>query len=176
MAATEKRSMWLYSGPAPEVETRKIAATQGIYMPGAVCALTSAGTIKIAHTSDSANDNVYGLLLEGVAAQLAANTEVKVAKFHEDQQWCIYVETGGADTTVAQSNVGNKYGITVVAVGGTAGQIGYATLKLDSGTTNVCMIVRDIMSNVEGSKFTTSDSPGVAIVSVLANNIQAVHA
>ena len=173
MAATEKRTMWLYSGPAPEVETRKIATTQGVYMPGAICSLNSSGVIELAHTSDSANDNVYGLLLEGVTAALAANTEVKVAKFHEDQQWCIFVETGGADTTVAQSNVGNKYGITVSA---TAGEIGYATLKLDSGTTNVCMIVRDIMSNVESSKYTTSDSPGVAIVSVLANNIQAVHA
>lgn len=171
MAITEKGQWRFYKGPAPQIETRLIATGQGAYMPGAPCYITSSGVVKLAVTGASATDSLYGIILEGEATELAANTEIKVAKFHPDQWWILYCVSGGSDTAAVQTSVGDKLGIVVSA---TAGQIGYTVVEITDAT-NITVLVRDLMSNVEPSKYSTSDNPGAVAVSVLPAAIQAVN-
>lgn len=158
MAATEKRQMWLYSGPAPEVVVRQIEASQGIYMAGTPCYVCTAGQVKICATSDG-TDAVHGVLLAGVSAELADATEVRVGLITNDQIWAIYLENNGTDLAAGQTLVGDEYGITVSA---TAGQLGYTTL--DTNNSNAVAQIVDIMPNVEPSKYSTSDTQGVALI------------
>jgi hypothetical protein len=170
MAATEKRNIWLWSGDM-EVVTRPIAASQGIYMPGALCYVSTSGTVKLADTSDGTGDVVHGIILDGVAAELAANTEIKIGLVTIDQVWAVYTENNDSDVAVTQAAVGNEYGFRI-ATG--AGKIGYCTLDLNNS--NDTVTVFDIASNVEPSKFTTSDNPGVALVKFLRAAIEAEKA
>lgn len=172
MAITEKGQLRFYKGPAPQIENRLIEAGQGAYMPGAPCYITSSGVVHIAKTGASTSDSLYGVLLEGQATELAANTAVKVAKFHPDQWWVCYCVTGGSDTPAVQTSVGDKLGIVVSS---TAGQIGYTVVEITDAT-NVTVLVRDLMSNLEPSKYSTSNDPGAVAISVLPAAIQAVNA
>ena len=169
MAATEKKQIWQWSGKTPKIREFPIATTQGIYMAGSPCYLTTSGTVKLQVTTSGAGEGFLGFLCEGVAAQLAANTKVKVALADKDSVYAIYCESGGADAAMTQAYVGNKYGFTISA---TTGHIGYATLKLDSGSTNVIPLVVDAAFNVSDA-YSSSDAAGVALVKIPVTNLQA---
>ena len=182
MAATSTRQMWFHSsddGSHPNVERGLIAASQGIFMPGAPVYLSQSGTWKLSDTSDGTGDVWHGFIigLENksstwpITAELSANTAIKVARINVKHKYCIYCENNGTDSAVAQTNVGNEYGITVSA---TASEVGYCSLDLNNSNDTVTVV--DIMSNLEPSKFSTSDNPGVAVVRFLNAVIEAERA
>jgi len=183
MAATLKKNIWFFSsddGVAPQVVTRLIAASQGIFMPGAPCYISTSGTVKLADTSDGTGDVVHGFIV-GCAnadtvwpleAQLAANTEVKVALISLNHLYAIYVENAGSDSALAQAQVGNSYGLTVATT--PAGSIGYTTLNI--ANTNTTVNVVNGMFNVEPLRNAAADNPGIALVRFLNANVNAVKA
>lgn len=168
MAVTEKKTMWQWSGASPKIVERPIAASQGIYMAGTPCYVCTAGTVKIIHTTDGASHPIHGFICEGVAAELAVNTLIKIALVDKDAVYALFCDSSDTDSAVTQAAVGNKYGFTVSAV---AGHVGYTTLNLGSGSTNVQALVHDIASNF-GTPYSTSDNPGVALVKIPVAYIQ----
>jgi len=181
MAATVKKQIWLLSsddGIAPTEEIGLITSTQGILIPGSLMYQSTSGTWTKADTSDGTGDTIHGVFAGTVnksttwplTAELAANTEILIKRITTRQLFAVYCETGGADTTVAQTNVGNDYGLTI-ATG--SGKVGYVTMALDNAHSTVTVV--DIMSNRD-TKATTSDSPGVAVVRFRAANIDATKA
>ncbi|MFA5240386.1 MAG: hypothetical protein WC476_11865 [Phycisphaerae bacterium] len=174
MAATEKKQMWFHSsddGVAPATGRRKMAASQGIYMPGTGCYVSTSGTVKITDTSDGTGDVWHGFLMDTITAQHAANDVVNVAFIDRKHKYCVFVETSDSDSAIAQTNVGNEYGLRVAT--GT-GKIGYTTLDL--GNANATVDVVDLLCNVEPNKFAVTDSPGIAIVRFIEANIAATKA
>jgi hypothetical protein len=174
MAATVKRNFWLYSTddnlPAARV-TLKIAASQGVLMPGAPLYLSQSGTAKVSDTSDGTGD-VYQYVLDTVvAAELAANTEIQAVKITPNQIWAVYVENNDSDAAVAQANIGNVYGLRVAT--GT-GKIGYVTLDLNNA--NGAVKVVNVMQNVEPNKYSASSNPGIALARFLPSVIDAQRA
>jgi hypothetical protein len=178
MAATEKKQMWFWasdSGVAPVVREYPIAASQGIFMPGASCYICNDGTVKLAATTAAANQVFHGFIVGmanasatwPVTAELSANTKVKVALVSTDQIWAAYAENNGTDSVVAQTQIGDQLGLTVSS---TAGHIGYTTVDVNKAT-NVVVQVVDMAPNVEPEKFTTT-APGVLLVRFLQANIQ----
>jgi len=173
MAATEKKQMhWLSSpdGVAPEVVVRKIAGSMGVFMPGAPCYVSQAGTVKLADTSDG-SDVVHGFIVGVVdqtkawplTAELTANDEVLVELIDTDDLYAVYVETSGTDAAAPVTIIGDQYGLTVST---TATQIGYTTL--DTGNANATVQVVDVMANRNAIKYDTTTAPGVAIVKFLS--------
>ena len=171
--ATQKRNIWFYSsadGVPPEIKNYPIAASQGIYMPGAPVYVSTSGTVKLCDTADG-SDAWHGFLVSGVAAELAADTVVRVQMIRANQLWAVYVSNTDADIVAAQTRVGDQLGLRVQTA---AGQIGYTTC--DVANANAVIQVVDLMSNVEPSKYSTSDSPGVILVKFLTAVIQAAKA
>ena len=161
MAATEKKQIWFYSSDdnlAPNIVRGLIAASQGIMMPGAPLYRSTSGTWKLCDTADG-SDAWHGFLMNTISAEMAANTEIRIALIQRRCTYAVFTENNGTDSAIAQSNVGNQYGLTVSA---TSGQVGYTTLDLNNGHGIVDVV--DIMSNLESIKFTTSDAPGVSLV------------
>ena len=182
MAATEKKQMhWLSSpdGVAPEVVVRKIAGSQGIFMPGAPCYISQDGTVKLADTSDGTGDTIHGFIVGVVdqtkawplTAELTANDEVLVELIDADDLYAVYVETSGTDAAAPVTIIGDQYGLTVST---TATQIGYTTL--DTGNANATVQVVDVMANRNAIKYDTTTAPGVAIVKFLSANVNASKA
>ena len=177
MAATEKKNIWLHStadGVAPEVRTnQKIAASQGIMIPNAPMYLSTSGTWKASDTSDGTGDIIHGFFagIENadtafpIAAELAANTEIRVLIVDPADTYAVYTENNGTDAAAAQAQVGNQYGLTVSA---TAGQVGYTTL--DTNNSNATVSVVQVMGNIEGNKFDLTTAPGVCLVKFLEAN------
>jgi hypothetical protein len=170
MAATATKTMWYHSnvnGTAPNIVRGLVAASQGIMIPGAPLYLSASGTWKLCDTTDG-SDAWHGFFIGlqnksstwPITAELSANTGILVARIREDDRFCVYCENNGTDSAVAQANVGNDYGLVVSS---TSGEVGYVSLDLNS-TTNTGVVIEDIMSTVEPSKFSTSDNPGVALV------------
>jgi hypothetical protein len=182
MAATVKKQMWLWATPdgvAPETGVRLIAASQGIFMPGAPCYVSQSGTVKLSDTSDGTGDVIHGFIV-GVAnratawpltAELAANTEVVVQFIDIADTYAVYVETNDSDAAVTQAMIGDQYGLRV-ATG--AGKIGYTTM--DTNNANATVQVVNTIWNVETSKNAAADSPGIALVKFLAANVNASKA
>lgn len=182
MAATPKKQIKLLSttdGVAATEERGLIAASQGILIPGSLMYKSTSGTWKVADTSDGTGDTIHGIFVGlqdksatwPITAELAANTAILVKRVSTDSRFVVYVEDNGTDSAVAQANVGNDYGLTIST---TAGEVGYVSMDLNNGNSTVT--VENIMSNVEPSKFTTSDAPGAAVVKFRAANIDATKA
>ena len=171
MAATRKQNIHLYSvdgDEAPVTVKGLITASQGLFMPDAMVYVESgAGTLTLVATS-AASDAIHGFLLEAPTAELAGSTAVNWTLAKRKSVYVVYCETSGTDTTMAQTNVGTAYGLTVST---TAGEIGYATL--DIGNANDVFDVVDLMANVEGNKFTTADDPGAVLVRIIESVIDA---
>lgn len=165
MAVTEKKNIWFYAGPAPEVRTYKIAASQGVLMPGAPLELNTSGVCELSDTDDT---QILGYLVGvknkstawPITAQLAANTEIEVAVVTADQIWAVYADNNDSDSAVAQTNVADVVGIRVSSL---SGAVGYVTADLNE-TSNTMFRVVDILANKEPEKFSTSDNPGVLLV------------
>lgn len=170
MAATAKKQMWFHSSSAetaPNVTRGLVAGSQGIMIPGAPLYLSASGTWKLCDTTDG-SDAWHGFfvglvdksLTWPITAELTGNDEILVAQIRATDRYCIYCENNTADVAVAQASVGNDYGLTVSS---SSGEVGYTTMDINS-TTNTGVVVVDIMSNIEPTKYTTSDNPGVALV------------
>jgi len=181
MAATQKKNIWFWGtddGVHPNKVKGLIAASQGILIPNSLLYLSSSGTWKACNTADG-SDGVQGMFTGVVdkstawpiTAELAGNTEIYVTRISADDELAVYMETGGADTAATQAMVGDQYGMTIST---TAGEVGYVSLAADNS--NVVFRVVDIASNREDNAFTTSDSPGVAIVKLLQTQIELVKA
>jgi hypothetical protein len=182
MAATEKQQPILLStgdGAAPEIITAKIAASQGIFMPGAPCYISTSGTVKLSDTSDGTGDTHHGFIV-GVedkstawplTAELSANDKVRVQLIRAGDRYVAYLEDNDSDSAATQSDVGNQYGVRV-ATG--AGKIGYMTV--DANNSNGAVLVRDIYSNLDPETETTSTSPGRVVVEFLPSVIDATRA
>ena len=181
MAATEKKQMYALSttdGVAPETVTRKIAASQGIFRPGAPCYISTSGTAKLSDSADGTGDVWHGFIVGVVdksivwplTAALSANAEVRVQLIDTDTRYCVFVENNDADAAALQAHVGNQYGLRVST---TAGNIGYTTM--DVNNSNAVVQVVDIWSNLDPETETTSTSPGRAVVKFLAANIAATR-
>jgi hypothetical protein len=127
-------------------------------------------TDGLCELGDTADTVILGLLCGVVdrsttwplSAELAANSEISVAIVRRGDLWAVYCDSGGNDGSPAQTNVFASFGIRVDA---NAGQVGYVTLDLadESGT---MFTMQDLASNVEPALYSTSDSPGVAIVKI----------
>jgi len=181
--ALTKKSMWFHSsddGVAPQVVTRKMVASQGIFMPGAPCYI-SAGYVTLCAVS-AGSDAWHGFIV-GLAntdtvwpltAELAVGTEVKVALIASTHQYGVYVcsggtaTTGGNDSAIAQANIGVSYGLNVST---SAGKIGY--VNMDLGNTSDVVIVEDIMANINPLQHAVADNPGIAIVRFIPSIITA---
>jgi len=164
MAITNKRNIWLYSSEgnvAPAKLNLKIAASQGTFIPGTLFYMSTSGTLKKSDTADGTGDLYQYMALQEVTSELAANTEIPVIRITEDQIFAVYLENNTADLAATQALIGDQYGLTIA----TAAPIGYVTVDINNG--NACVEVVNIMPNVEPSKNTTSDSPGIALVRFL---------
>lgn len=164
MAATVYKSLWwLYNedGAVPDIRIGKIAASQGVYIPGAPCYQDTSGTITRAATDGT---TVHGLLLDAPSSEHAANTSVPYLRIRANDVFACFVDTDGTDTTAAQANVGNSYGLTIDT---TAGSKGYTTMNKNEQS-NVAVECYDLMANREDLKYATTDSPGVVLVKFLA--------
>ena len=183
MAATVKKNIWWYSAPdgvAPEVRSnQKIAVSQGILIPNSPMYLSTSGVWKVCDTADATGDVVHGLLV-GVGnpsttwpltASLAASTEVQVLIIDPVDYFCVYCESSGTDAAAAQALIGNEYGLTVSS---TSGEVGYCTL--DTGNSNEEVVVRQVMGNVNPTKYDLTTAPGIAIVSFLRAAVEAEKA
>ena len=182
MAATVKKNIWWLSAPdgaPPEVLcNQKIAASQGILIPNAPLYLSQSGTWKVCDTSD-ASDAWHGLLvgLENadstwpLTAELAGNTEIRVAIIDPADYYAVYVEAGGTDAAATQALIGNEYGLVVST---TAGQVGY--VSLNTSNSNDTVVVKQVFGNVEPTKFDLTTAPGVAVVRFLNAVVEAEKA
>lgn len=176
MAATAKKNIWLWStsdGVTPEiVSNQKIAASQGILIPNAPMYLSTDGTWKVSDTSDGTGDTYQGLFygLQNptstwpIAAELAANTEIRVLLIDPADTYAVYIENNGTDAAEAQTYVGEQYGLVVSA---TAGEVGY--VSMDVNNANGAVRVVQIASNVNSIKYNTTSTPGIALVKFLAS-------
>lgn len=176
MAATEKRTMWLYKTadnlPA-EVKEYPIAASQGVLIPGAPMYISTSGTAKVCDTSDG-SDAWHGFLVGladpvgtwPISTELAANTKVRIQLIDTDDTYAAYCSTSTSDSAAAQSIVGTSYGLRVET--GT-GIIGYTTVSLSDSTNDTVKVV-DVMGNLDtkNSQFDLTTSPGVALVKFLS--------
>jgi len=180
MPATVKKQIWFLSsedGITPREEIGLMDSGEGVLIPGSLMYLSQSGTWKKAATSTiTLTDNIVHGVFAGtvnkattwpITAQLAANTKILIKRITTKQLFAVYCEATGVDSAVTQANVGNNYGLTISA---TAGEVGYVTLDLDNTYLGVTVV--DIMSNRD-AKYTTSDSPGVAVVRFRAANIDA---
>jgi hypothetical protein len=170
-----KRTMWHWASPdgvAPNKVVGRIAASQGVFMPGAPFYRDASGTWTRAATSDGTNDNVHGFCVGAVNAAttwpLTAEQAVNTAMYFEEvdpaDTYACFVSKNAADAAATDALIGVDYGIDVDANAGTIGQ----TTMNTGDTTNVVVHVVDILSRVEPSKNTTSDSPGIALVRFFA--------
>ena len=176
MAATVKKNIWLWStddGAAPEIRSNQLMAeSQGILIPNSPMYLSTSGTWKKADTSDGTGDVVHGLLVGAqnpgtawpLAAELAANTEIRVMIVNPDDYFAVYCQNNGTDAAAAQANIGNRYGLTVET--GT-GKVGYTTL--DTNNSNATVEVMQVMGNIDPTKHDLTTAPGVAIVKFIYN-------
>lgn len=180
MAATEYKQMWFWGSPSGVAPTRRpypIAASQGVFMPGAPCYISTSGTVKLAATTSAANQAFHGFIVGlsnptstwPITAELDANTSVEVILVDANQYWAVYAENNGTDTAVAQTNVYDTYGLTVSS---TAGEIGYTTVDVNKST-NVVVQVVDLATNLDSNTYSSSANPGVLIVKFLQANINA---
>lgn len=177
MAATEKQNIWPYSASgntAPRKVKRKLAASQGIFMPGCPFYVSTSGTLKRSDTADGTGDTYHFIAAAGVSAEQSANTEISGYLIDTDTLWCVMIENNGTDAAATQALVGNQYGLKVST---TAGQIGYTTLDVNNA--NACVEVVDIWPNVcpsDPNYGTTSDAPGIAIVRFRSSVINVTRA
>jgi len=165
MAATVKRNIWLYSSAgnvAPERVRGRMAASQGILIPGAPLYLSQAGTFKAADTADGTGDLITHMLATYLTAEAAVNDVVYAVRVTTGQLWAVYVESGASDSAAATAIVGDQYGLNIDTG---SGKVGYTTLNL--ANSNAHVTVEAVMSDLEPSRFTTSTNPGVAIVRFL---------
>ena len=170
MAVTEKKNIWLWStsdGTPPPIRTYKMAGTQGVLMPGAPVELNSSGLLELSDTDDvTMLGYVMGVVDKSKAwpltAALSANDEVRVMVVRAGDIYAVYCDNNDSDAAAAQNApvVGTAYGMRVSSL---SGAIGYVTLDINETSTTMFTVV-DLASNVEPTKFTTSDSPGVVLV------------
>ena len=184
MAATQKKQMHLLAtadGVAPEKVRRPIAASQGIFMPGAPCFVDgTTGQVTLADTCDGTGDVFHGFITGlsdktvtwPLAAELSANAEVEVELIDVNDYYAVYVEAGGTDAAAPQTLVGDSYGLNVATT--PAGVIGYTTMN--TSNSNTAVIVVDVMANRNAIKFDTTTAPGVAIVKFLTANVNVTKA
>jgi len=170
MAMTKMRNLWFVSsdtGKPPEVVEGLIAASQGAIMPGSIMYRCTAGTWKLG-ISSAGTDAVHGVIIGPFSAgtansEFTASTKVRIALITAGQKWAMYVCNNGNDSAIAQTNVGNNYGLYVSAA---SGYVGYTTLDLNNSNATVQVV--NLMADVEGNKFAVTDNPGVALVKFLA--------
>ena len=174
MAATVKRQIALYAtgdGKPVDIVRGKIAASQGILVPGSGLYLSTSGTWKACDTSDG-SDAWHGFFVGlddtsaawKITAELAANTVIKIALIDPHDLYAVYFCTGtaGSDIAAAVTNKGIKYGLDVGAASGYVGHV-----LLDVTNSNDTVLVVDVLSEVETAKAAAADSPGVGIVKFL---------
>ena len=104
MAATVKRNIWLYSSAgnvAPERVRGRMAASQGLLIPGSPLYLSQDGTFKAADTADGTGDLITHMLATYLTAEAAVNDVVYAVRVTVGQLWAVYVESGGADSAAA---------------------------------------------------------------------------
>lgn len=169
MAATQKKQIWFWGTSAatpPPLRIHTMTAGQGVIMPGSPVEI-NAGYLELSDTDDT---QILGFLAGNVSKTatwpLAATTtavEMYVAIARAGDLYAAYCDSDGTDSAVAQANVGEDYGITV---GAESGYVGYTTINLNE-TSNVLVRITDIASNVEPAMFSTSNNPGVAIVTIV---------
>lgn len=176
MAVTEKQTLSFYSSPGnvpPAVRTVQIAASQGIWMPGAIAYVSNSGLAKVAVASASATEAYHCLLLDKITAELDVNTEVRAMFLDTSHVYQVYIANNVTDAAEAQGLVGDHYGLMVSK--DTAGEIGYCTLDT-SETGYISVQVIDMMNNVDPEKYDTSTTPGVALVKFRSVCLEATKA
>jgi len=175
------RTMWNWSTPdgMPANKVRgRIAASQGIFMPGAPFYRDSSGTWTMQATTNATDDRIHGFCVGPVnaattwplIAEQAVNTEMYFEEVGLEDTYAVFVNANAADAAATDALIGNDYGLDMDATAGTIGQ----TTMNTGDTTNVVVRCTDIVSRVEPSKHTTSDSPGIALVRFLTAAATAV--
>ena len=175
------RSMWNWSTPdgvAPNKVVGRIAASQGIFMPGTPFYRDASGTWTMTATTNASSDRIHGFCVGAVngattwplTAEQAVNTEMYFEEVGLEDTYAVFVNANAADAAATDALIGVDYGLDMNA---TAGTIGHTTMNTGD-TTNVVVRVTNILSRVEPSKHTTSDSPGIALVRFLTAAATAV--
>ena len=171
MAHTEKRTLWLANtagNVAPRTVRGKIAASQGIVMPGAPMYLSTSGTWKLSGTAASgmAYHGFFAGMVDKatysawpIAAALAGGTEIYITLIDLTSEYYVYVENNGTDAAAPETIKGDSLGL---AVGSDSGYVGYTTL--DTNNSNEAVQVVDVMYCRNPYKYDTTTAPGVAIV------------
>jgi hypothetical protein len=183
MAATLKKQMWFHSSPdglPPEVRTYPIAASQGVFMPGYPCYISTSGLVNKANTCDGTGDVFHGFVIGledkqaawPITAELAVNTKVRVQMIDPDDFYVVQVENNGTDAAAPTTIVGDEYALKVST---TAGEIGFTTMDLNDST-NEAVMVWQVMSQLDPLKYSATSTPGWALVKFLNAHVNAVKA
>lgn len=160
MSATVKCQMWLVStddGVAPNTETVQISGSQGLPIVGTPMVRAADGYWDVVASNGT---KIHGFLTETIDTEKDEGDTIRIVRADTKCLYAIYCENDGSDSAVVQSDVGDRYAITVST---TAGQVGYATLDLND-TSNAVLSLVDLMANRESIKYSLSDNPGVALV------------
>lgn len=186
MAITEKRNIRRVMTPGvgrPIVKSYPIAATQGIFMPGAPCFIeATSGTVKLADTTDGTGDAWHGFII-GISdksvhatswpltAELTAAVKVDVELIDLDSIYEAYCTDTAADAAAPQTAVGDSYGLRVETT--PAGMIGYTTVVL-SEKTHVAVKVTDVLGNLDvgNTEFDLTTAPGAVQFKFLKANTE----
>jgi hypothetical protein len=175
LAAPSEKTISFYQsedGTTPPTRTVKIAATQGVWMPGAIGYVSESGTFKLADAATDAGSAYHGFILGTITSEASANTEFRMSVIRSQDIYAVQLENDGTLVVEAQAYVGNDYIIDRSIV---AGSIGFCTVDVN-GTSNTAITVVDLMSNLDPEKFNTSDTPGYALVKFLPAVITRNHA
>jgi len=176
MAATEVKNVYPLQnddGTPFEIQNGKIAGSMGVLMPNSLLyRQTSTGLWAKCDTSDATSGQAFHGMFVGlpntdstwpIAAELAASTAIRVLILKPGMKFAIKCENNGTDAAAPQAIVGNDYGITISA---TSGEIGYATLDLNSATNVVAKVV-EVGANLDSIKYDLTSAPGTAIIRFL---------
>jgi len=166
MAVTEKKNIWLWETPdnvPPDIRPFKMAASQGVLMPGAPVELNADGLCELSDTADTSMlGYVIGVVDKSKAwplvAALAANDEVRVAVARAGDIYAVYLDNNDTDAAAPQTVVGDTADIRVSSL---TGAVGYVTADINGSD---MYTVVDIAYNVAPQKYLLAADPGVALV------------
>ena len=164
MAATVKKQIHLYStddGVAPNTDTVQIAGSMGLPIAGTPMVQAADGYWDLVAT-----DGIlcHGFLAETILVEKAEGSKVRIIRAATDKRYIMRCDSDNTDSAVVQADIGDSFGVTVSAV---AGSVGYATLNLGETAAPLFNLV-DIMFNKDPLTYALADSPGVAIVTLVA--------
>lgn len=161
MAQTVYQNPEYFSGPVLQ-KSKQEAKDGQTWQAGQFGRRTDSGWVLC----KSAATSIQGMFLETQAVATSSSKVYVGVIPSSETRFKIGVTTGGNDAAAASTIIGGNYGLGV--------NTSMCTLSLGADTASVeALHVVDVMANLEGIKNDTSDSPGFAVVSVVASFLTA---